>query len=61
MQQIVILTSSIKYHGLSLFYDLQVKTFKSSYYSSYFRVEMLERKHDISPRAFDHFAVHLRG
>ena len=40
MQQIVIETSSVKYHRLPLFYDLQVKTFKSSYYSLYFQVEM---------------------
>ena len=50
-----------EYRGLLLFYDLQVKTFKSSYYSSYFRVEMVEKKPYISPSAFDQITGHPRG
>ena len=46
-QQIVIKTSSVEYHGLPFFYDLQVKMFKFSYYSSYFRFKMVERKKTI--------------
>ena len=38
--------NSVKYYRLppASFHYLQVKTFKSSYYSSYFWVEMVEKK-----------------
>ena len=50
----------VKFHGLPLFYDLQVETFKSSYYSSYFWVKMVEKKPCISPSGFNHFARYLQ-
>ena len=60
-QQIIIQTGLVEYHGLSIFQNIQVKTFKSSQQSYYFWVKLLKKEPYISLSAFDHFDGHLRG
>ena len=57
---IYIYTGLVEYHGLFLFLNLQVKTYKSSHFSSYFLVKLVKKEPYISPSAFDHFAVDLQ-
>ena len=58
---IYILICLVEYRELLLFKNLQVKTFKSSYFSSYFWIKLIKKEPYISPRAFDHFTGHLPG
>ena len=52
-------SSSVKYDGLTFFYDLQVKTFKFLLFFE-FPGRNGEEKPLVSPIAFDHFTGHLR-